>query len=62
MAVIANETLEHEKLADEERNVFAGRENVGDGDVFGGSGDEISPGVVAGDVNVTGGAGVETAG
>ncbi|CAF2149971.1 unnamed protein product [Brassica napus] len=31
-----------EKLAGEERNVFAGRENVGDDDVFGGSGDKIS--------------------
>ncbi|WZZ12085.1 hypothetical protein YC2023_105174 [Brassica napus] len=37
-----------EKLAGEERNVFAGRENVGDDDVFGGSGDKISSGVVAG--------------
>ncbi|CAF2141529.1 unnamed protein product [Brassica rapa subsp. narinosa] len=38
----------HEKLADEGRNVFAGRENVGDDDVFGGSGDKINSGVVAG--------------
>ncbi|KAL0813463.1 hypothetical protein Bca101_069906 [Brassica carinata] len=37
-----------EKLAVEERNIFAGRENVGDDDVFGGSGDKISSGVVAG--------------
>ncbi|CAF2254730.1 unnamed protein product [Brassica napus] len=37
-----------EKLAGEERNVFADKLNVGDDDVFGGSGDKISSGVVAG--------------
>lgn len=61
VAVIANKTLEDEKLTDEKRNVFTGRENVGDGDVFSGSGDEFNSGVVAGDVNVTGGTGGETA-
>ena len=62
VAVVADEALEKEKLADEKRNVFTGRENVGDGDVFGGSSDEFNSGVVAGDVDVTGGTGGETAG